>query len=199
MENKHSENLEHPHHFGSGDEPNHYRTLGIQLFESDPAVIDAAVTRRIAEIRFGARRLPNSAVDKLLAEVATARSCLLHSTTKEVYDAALIASTKHSRSGQAASHEGITEKRLVAVWLLLVLAAGLTGFLQGIASVSLLSIASLSSLALAYFHATRKCPPGVEPAGFGMGAGFRILFWMAISLLTGVGAVIGVLVLSFVK
>lgn len=69
--------------------PNHYRLLGIDLFESDPQVIANAADRQMAYVRMF-QSGPHAALSqRLLNEIATARVCLLTSERKAVYDAQL--------------------------------------------------------------------------------------------------------------
>jgi len=69
--------------------PNHYRLLGISLFESDPDVIDAAANRLMAYLQ-GCATGPHVALSqKLLNEVAAARLCLLDPKKKKAYDTRL--------------------------------------------------------------------------------------------------------------
>jgi hypothetical protein len=69
--------------------PNHYRLLGIGLFESDPDVIDAAAEKHMTYIR-GCATGPHVAhSQKLLNEIAAARLCLLKPDKKNAYDTAL--------------------------------------------------------------------------------------------------------------
>jgi hypothetical protein len=72
--------------------PNHYRLLGIELFEADPDVIDTAANKQMAYIQGCANgpHLPLS--QKLLNEIAAARLCLLDPKKKAAYDAKLKAS-----------------------------------------------------------------------------------------------------------
>ena len=70
--------------------PNHYRLLSITPFEQDAEVIDNAASRQIAHLRTFALG-PNSELSqKLLNEVASARSVLLDPTRKLEYDQALM-------------------------------------------------------------------------------------------------------------
>jgi hypothetical protein len=72
--------------------PNHYRLLGIDLFESDSDVIDASANRHMAFVQ-GCATGPHLALSqKLLNELAAARLCLLDSKKKAAYDAKLKAS-----------------------------------------------------------------------------------------------------------
>lgn len=69
--------------------PNHYRLLGVELFESDPDVISNAADRQMAHVRTfqSGRRSPES--QKLLNELAGAKVCLLNPQKKAAYDAQL--------------------------------------------------------------------------------------------------------------
>jgi hypothetical protein len=69
--------------------PNHYRLLGIELFESDPQLIDSFSLRHtdfLREITDGPH-LPDA--QRLLNELAAARRCLLDPQRKAAYDAEL--------------------------------------------------------------------------------------------------------------
>lgn len=69
--------------------PNHYRLLAIDLFESDPDVIDGAADQRMTFLRTCANG-PNVAhSQELLNEIAAARLCLLNPEAKAAYDANL--------------------------------------------------------------------------------------------------------------
>ena len=70
--------------------PNHYRLLGMKVFEPDPDVIAHTADQRIGHIRsfqIGEHALLSQ---RLLNEIAAARVCLLDSKKKAVYDAALL-------------------------------------------------------------------------------------------------------------
>lgn len=66
--------------------PHHYRLLGLQVFESNPRVIENAADRLMTQLRgFGAG--PNGKhSQKLLNEVAAARACLLDDAKRAAYD-----------------------------------------------------------------------------------------------------------------
>jgi WD40 repeat protein len=69
--------------------PNHYRLLGIALYESDPQVIQRAAESRIVQLS-GHRLGQWSAVaQRMLNELATAKVSLLQPETKSEYDANL--------------------------------------------------------------------------------------------------------------
>jgi hypothetical protein len=69
--------------------PNHYRLLGIELFESDRDVIDAAANRVMSYLKELAVGDDAQHSQKLLNEVARARLCLLNRQKKDDYDAEL--------------------------------------------------------------------------------------------------------------
>jgi hypothetical protein len=66
--------------------PNHYRLLGVQLFERDLDVIEAAADQRMAHLRAfkGGSNVPLA--QRLLNEVAAAKVCLLDPRRREPYD-----------------------------------------------------------------------------------------------------------------
>ena len=69
--------------------PNHYRLLGLALFEQDPDVIENAANRQMAHVRTF-QSGPNAATSQqILNELSEARLCLLKTATKEPYDAQL--------------------------------------------------------------------------------------------------------------
>jgi formylglycine-generating enzyme required for sulfatase activity len=69
--------------------PNHYRLLGIDLFESDPDVIDAAAEQRMTYIRQCASGPYVVESQRLLNEISMARLCLLDPGKKRGYDRSL--------------------------------------------------------------------------------------------------------------
>lgn len=77
--------------------PNHYRLLGLRLFESDPDVIDAATEQRASYLQHCATGAHVEESQKILNEVAAARICLLNGEKKQAYDATLRASPKLSK------------------------------------------------------------------------------------------------------
>jgi hypothetical protein len=66
--------------------PNHYRLLGVDLFESDPDVIDAAANRQMAYLQGCATGPLVALSQRLLNEIAAARLCLLTAAKKAAYD-----------------------------------------------------------------------------------------------------------------
>lgn len=66
--------------------PNHYRLLGIELFEPCLEVIEHAADQRMGYLRT-MQLGPHSRISqRLLGEIAAARSCLLHSGKRAAYD-----------------------------------------------------------------------------------------------------------------
>ena len=68
---------------------NHYRLLGLTLFESDPDVIDVATEQRVTYLRQCATGEHVAESQKLLNEIASARLCLLNAEKKRNYDSQL--------------------------------------------------------------------------------------------------------------
>lgn len=66
--------------------PNHYRLLGLGLFEDDVEVIESAVDQRMAHVRTFQTGPHSSHSQKLLDELAAARVTLLNSARKAAYD-----------------------------------------------------------------------------------------------------------------
>jgi hypothetical protein len=69
--------------------PNHYRLLGISLFESDPDAIGNAADQRMAHVKSFQIGEREALSQKLLNELAVARVCLLDPEKKAAYDAQL--------------------------------------------------------------------------------------------------------------
>ena len=72
--------------------PNHYRLLGIDLFESDANVISNAADQRMAHVRSFQAGQHAAESQRVLNEISAARVCLLNAKKKAAYDAALSAS-----------------------------------------------------------------------------------------------------------
>ncbi len=69
--------------------PNHYRLLGIALFESDPDVIEAAADRQMTYVSQCATGEHTKLSQQVLNELSKARVCLLVADKKQAYDARL--------------------------------------------------------------------------------------------------------------
>ncbi len=70
--------------------PNHYRLLGIRLFEENREVIQHAGDRQMAHLRSFQNGPRAAESQKLLNEVAAAKLCLLSPDRKAAYDATLV-------------------------------------------------------------------------------------------------------------
>jgi hypothetical protein len=69
--------------------PNHYRLLAIDLYESDPEVIDSAANRQMSYLQELASGPNVKHAQKLLNEIAAARVCLLDEDQRDDYDTEL--------------------------------------------------------------------------------------------------------------
>ena len=69
--------------------PNHYRLLGVGLFESQPNVIASAADRQMGHLRTFQSGKWSELCQRLLNEVATAKVCLLNPAKKATYDETL--------------------------------------------------------------------------------------------------------------
>ncbi|QDU31544.1 hypothetical protein ETAA8_67030 [Anatilimnocola aggregata] len=66
--------------------PNHYRILGLEVFETDLQVIQEAADRQVSHLKTKQTGKHVALSQKLLQEVATAAGCLLNSQQKSKYD-----------------------------------------------------------------------------------------------------------------
>ncbi len=78
--------------------PNHYRLLGVALFEPDEEVISEAAERQMLHVKLHASGPHSALSQKLLNELARAKLCLLDPTKRAAYDQAL-----HARLNRADS------------------------------------------------------------------------------------------------
>lgn len=85
--------------------PNHYRLLGLELFETDIDVIDTAANRLSDYLQNLVTGPQVKHSQRLLNEVAAARRCLLNTEKKQAYDARL----KSEKIGEQASSTTVTE------------------------------------------------------------------------------------------
>jgi len=69
--------------------PNHYRLLGIDLFESDPDVITHAADQRMTHVRGFQVGEHGAIAEQILNEISAARLCLLDGKSKSHYDASI--------------------------------------------------------------------------------------------------------------
>lgn len=82
--------------------PNHYRLLGVSIFETEPEVIRNAVLQRRLLLASFAKGSYADLSRRLLDEVASAASCLLRPAEKQVYDTALRAALGADEPTEAA-------------------------------------------------------------------------------------------------
>ncbi len=68
----------------------HYRLLGIERFENDPAVIHQAADARMSEVRIHQTGPRGRYTQQLLNEISAARVCLVEAGSKQAYDASLL-------------------------------------------------------------------------------------------------------------
>ena len=77
---------------GSEEQPaNHYRLLGLRIFENNPDVIAEAADRQMSHLRTHQLGAHGALSQRLLNEISTARVCLLNPAKKAAYDATLAA------------------------------------------------------------------------------------------------------------
>lgn len=69
--------------------PNHYRLLGLSLYETDVDVIQEAADQRMGHVRTHQTGPHGDLSQKILNEIATAKVCLLNPEKRAAYDAAL--------------------------------------------------------------------------------------------------------------
>src|SRR5262249_33448017 len=82
--------------------PNHYRLLGLPLYESDKDVIAAAAVQRMNFVRKLQKGATISAAQNLSQEIANAWACLINPQKKQEYD-------EHLQLHLAASHDSLLQ------------------------------------------------------------------------------------------
>lgn len=124
--------------------PNHYRLLGVELFETDLDVIASAADRQMAHVRRFQNGERSELSQRILNELAAARVCLLRSLDKKIYDATLqdaleretlsnafeaSSSTSYAESNSAAwvklQREAVWRRRMMQVIVVLMALTGL--------------------------------------------------------------------------
>src|SRR3569623_558708 len=80
---------------------NHYRLLGISLFESNDEVISNEADRLMLHLRAFQSGKRSRESQQLLNEISAARVCLLNPATKAQYDAQLHASLRAQQAAAA--------------------------------------------------------------------------------------------------
>ena len=71
---------------GKDQPPNHYRLLGIEVFEENPNVIERAADRQMSHVRTFQVGKHGKESQQLLNALSAARLCLLHDQKKQAYD-----------------------------------------------------------------------------------------------------------------
>src|SRR5215218_7513749 len=94
--------------------PNHYRLLGLELFEADPDVIDAAADRQMTYVAQCAVGQDAALSQKLMNELSAARICLLSPTKRMAYDREL-----RQASEQVAARGAVQPAPAAEPWLVL--------------------------------------------------------------------------------
>jgi len=83
--------------------PNHYRLLGLELFENDAGVIAMSADRQMAHLRNFKTGPDAEVAERLLNELSAARICLLKPERKASYDSQLRAALRPVPAVKAAS------------------------------------------------------------------------------------------------
>jgi hypothetical protein len=100
-----------------GQQPaTHYRLLGIEAFESDADVIEAAANQRMSYLQDLTTGPHVATAQKILNEIAAARRCLLNAEKKAAYDATLNKGTAATDS-DSAEEESIQEPNSLVTWI----------------------------------------------------------------------------------
>ncbi|KAA1261957.1 hypothetical protein LF1_45180 [Rubripirellula obstinata] len=86
--------------------PNHYRLLGIDLFESDADVIDAAADKQLTFLHQLTSDEHAEAAEEISNQVSIARLCLLNPAKKKAYDDSLNRNQQPAESPSAESPSG---------------------------------------------------------------------------------------------
>jgi hypothetical protein len=84
--------------------PNHYRLLGVEVFESDPDVISNAADGRMAQVKNFQSGKHSAVSQRILNEIAAAKVCLLNAGKKAEYDLRL---REQLASQQAAAADAV--------------------------------------------------------------------------------------------
>jgi len=143
--------------------PNHYRLLGVTLFESDPDVIANAADQRIGHVRAFQIGKHSDESQRMLKAISAARVCLLNADKKADYDAGLrsaaAAVNAEPRVVSAAPRGGMhhAPRKQKPTWLLAVCGSAVAVAVVAFA-IGLLSSGDKDA------EQTAARPPAVEPA-----------------------------------
>lgn len=94
----------------------HYRLLGIEVFESDADVIEAAANQRMSYLQDFTSGPHVATAQKILNEIAAARRCLLNAEQKTAYDATLKKGSAAMESDTAVE-ESMQESNSIVTWV----------------------------------------------------------------------------------
>lgn len=83
--------------------PHHYRLLALELFESDPDVIESAADQRMAHVRTFQAGQNSALSQQILNELSAAKLCLLNPQKKAEYDRQLRERLERQKAAAAAS------------------------------------------------------------------------------------------------
>ena len=96
------------------DQPaNHYRLLGVELFESDPDVIESAADKHMAFLRTFQSGKNGAISQKLLNEISKARICLIDAQKRAEYDNQLRIEMARAQQQVAASQVSLPPDQLM--------------------------------------------------------------------------------------
>src|SRR5262245_41631709 len=93
--------------------PNHYRLLGLSLFENDPRIIDQAALRQTAYVRECADGQYVTELQLLLDELSAACACLRDRARKREYDAGLKLQIPSSADRQPRRSQDFSDRPVV--------------------------------------------------------------------------------------
>ncbi|MFZ5830810.1 MAG: hypothetical protein ACOY3P_12015 [Planctomycetota bacterium] len=98
--------------------PNHYRLLGVRLFEPDPDVLAHAADRQSNYLRTFLNGPRAAEAQKLLDEIAVAKVCLLSGEQRAAYDAELrnAATDPNGAAAQSGGHPSVGAARGARAW-----------------------------------------------------------------------------------
>jgi len=94
--------------------PNHYRLLGVTLFEADADVIANAADQRIVHVKAFQIGKHSDESQRILREISAARVCLLNAERKSEYDARLRAASATPTGPSAAAAELATRPAAIS-------------------------------------------------------------------------------------
>ena len=108
-----------PHHIWLGippreQPPNHYRLLGLDLFEENTEAIEAAADRQMMMLRTFQTGKHSADSQRLLAEVAAARLCLLSDRRRAAYDERLLGEIERQESERRVAESSAAVRKSIS-------------------------------------------------------------------------------------